>query len=150
MFAIGPAALIAIAAAVWLIRRRDAGEASPGLNTGAPFELIPALGFALLVAVLALVARWAEQRYGDAGVATVLAITGAFDVDAAIVTLGGLPAGTIDARTAGRLLALPVLLNTALKLGVIAMRAGWRKGLPAILPLAASALAVAGGLIATA
>lgn len=147
--AIGPAAVIAVAAAIWLIRKREAGAASPGLSTGAPFELGPALGFALLVAVLALVARWAEQRYGDAGVATVLAITGAIDVDAAIVTLGGLPSGTIDAATAGRLLALPVLLNTALKLGVIAVRAGWRKGLPAILPLAASALAVAAGLVTT-
>lgn len=112
-------------------RRRRPGRKTPAI--------LPALGFALLVAVLALVVRWAEIRFGNAGIATVLAITGSMDVDAAIVTMRGLAPGTLDAGVAGMILSLPVLLNTLFKAGIVLVTAGWRAGWRAALPLLSAA-----------
>lgn len=150
--AVAPAALVALLASAWLIRRAD-GTSNTGagpVGAGNPFELMPALGFAAIVAVFALVARWAEARFGDAGVATVIIITGSFDVDAAIVTLGGLPRGTLDPWLSGLILAGPVLINTLFKAAIVVAAAGWRKGLHAVLPLVASAAAIALSLLITA
>lgn len=143
LLVIGPAAVVALlAGAATLVRAWHAGGAS--MKLGNPFELLPALGFALLVAVLALVTRWAEVRFGDIGIAGVLALTGAFDVDAAIVTLGGLGADALPIRTSGFVLAIPILINTAFKAAIVpglGGRAGWL----AAAPLAASVVA---GLVA--
>ena len=141
--AIAPAALVALIASVWLMRRAGAfGSGSGAVGSGNPFELLPALGFAALVAVVALMTRWAEAHFGDAGVATLVVITGSFDVDAAIVTLGGLPRGTLGPWLAGLVLAGPVLINTLFKAAIVVAAAGWHKGVRAALPLLASAAAI--------
>lgn len=106
--------------AAWTLRSADAPAPSGELALGKPFALLPALGFAALVAVLSLASRAAEAHFGDAGLAVLLAITGAFDVDAAIVTLGGLEEGALEARLAGIILAGPVLLNSIFK-GVLTL-----------------------------
>jgi uncharacterized membrane protein (DUF4010 family) len=137
--------MVALLASFWLVRRASGDPAAQQgvLGTGNPFELLPALGFAALVAVLALATRWAEARFGDAGATTLLVISGSFDVDAAIVTLGGLPRGTLDPWLAGLVLAGPVLINTLFKAAIVIGAAGWRKGSRAALPLIASAAAIA-------
>ena len=141
---IAPGSLVALLAGAWLVRR--AAEAADGgsapVGTGNPFELLPALGFALLVASLALATRWAAARYGDAGVATLIVITGSFDVDAAIVTLGGLPHGTLAPWLAGLVLAGPVLVNTLFKAAIVLATAGPQNRRLAALPLVASAGAI--------
>ena len=127
----GPAALVALLLA-WLLARRAAVAPAGDAPTGNPFALLPALGFAVLVALVQLVVQWMQVRFGGSGVAITLALAGAMDVDAAIVALRGLPRGSITPGLAGTILALPVLLNTLLKLGVVlvtAGRAGWRAGL---------------------
>lgn len=137
---VGPAALVALLLA-WLLARRAAVAPAGDAPTGNPFALLPALGFAVLVALVQLVVQWMQVRFGGSGVAITLALAGAMDVDAAIVALRGLPRGSITPGLAGTILALPVLLNTLLKLGVVlvtAGRAGWRAGLS----LALAALAM--------
>ena len=137
---VGPAALVALLLA-WLLARRAAVAPAGDAPTGNPFALLPALGFAVLVALVQLVVQWMQVRFGGSGVAITLALAGAMDVDAAIVALRGLPRGSIAPGLAGTILALPVLLNTLLKLGVVlvtAGRAGWRAGLS----LALAALAM--------
>jgi len=137
---VGPAALVALLLA-WLLARRAAVAPAGDAPTGNPFALLPALGFAVLVALVQLVVQWMQVRFGGSGVAITLALAGAMDVDAAIVALRGLPRGSIAPGLAGAILALPVLLNTLLKLGVVlatAGRAGWRAGLS----LALAALAM--------
>lgn len=143
-FATAPAALLALLLSLWLVRRSvDSGAADQApIGARNPFELLPALGFAALVAVLALATRWAEVRFGDAGIVALLSITGSFDVDAAIVTLGGMPAGTLPAWTAGLVLAVPVLVNTLFKAAIVVTVAGPRQGLRAAAPLFACAVAV--------
>jgi uncharacterized membrane protein (DUF4010 family) len=137
---VGPAALVALLLA-WLLARRAAVAPAGDAPTGNPFALLPALGFAVLVALVQLVVQWMQVRFGGSGVAITLALAGAMDVDAAIVALRSLPRGSITPGLAGTILALPVLLNTLLKLGVVlvtAGRAGWRAGLS----LALAALAM--------
>ncbi len=142
-----PAALIAVITGLVLVRRSEAaGGDTAGIGARNPFDLLPALGFALIVGMMALVTRWAEARYGDAGVATLLVISGSFDVDAAIVTLGGLPAGTLDAWLAGLVLAAPVLVNTLFKAAIVVGATRSRAGVRAAMPLLASALALLAGL----
>ncbi len=137
---VGPAALVALLLA-WLLARRAAVAPAGDAPTGNPFALLPALGFAVLVALVQLVVQWMQVRFGGSGVAITLALAGAMDVDAAIVALRGLPRGSITPGLAGTILALPVLLNTLLKLGVVLVTAGpagWRAGLS----LALAALAM--------
>ena len=76
-----------------------------------------------------------------------LAITGTFDVDAAIVTMGGLPADTVSARLAGIILAAPILLNTAFKAAICVGIAG-RQGRTAALALLFSLAAGGAALVA--
>ena len=143
-----PAALVALVLAALALRRvtdqSDTGE----VKLGNPLDLTAAFGLAVLVAVLAVASRWAAQRFGDAGITVLLSLTGLADVDAAVITLAGLPPEMLDGRTAGLVLASPVLINTAFK-GVLALviapgRIGWR----AAMPLFASVLAAGAALAA--
>ena len=152
-FALGPLALAAVpaglvaAALAWAAVRRTAPMPSDGdLKLGNPLEFGPALGLAAFVALLAIGSRWALQRFGDAGVGALLLLTGFADVDAAVITLAGLPAGTLSPTRAGLLLALPVVANMALKAGLAFALAGGRNGLRAAAPLVASVLAAGAGM----
>ena len=139
---VAPAAALALLLA-WLLARRAAAAPAGKAPASNPFGLLPALGFALLVALVQLVVVWMQQRYGGSGVAVTLALAGAMDVDAAIVALRSVPRSSIDAGLAGVILALPVLLNTLLKAGVtvaMAGRPGWH-GTWALLAAAAAMLA---------
>lgn len=141
-----PAALMSALATVWHLRIAMRGPVQPAeeVTVRNPFDILPALGLMALVMVLSLVSRWVLHRFGDAGLATVLALSGMVDVDSAIITMGGLPSGTLDGRTAGLVLAAPIMLNTLFKAGVAISLAGWSRGWRAALPLVAS---VAAGLL---
>ena len=139
-----PPLTVAWLAGWWLYRTslRCEGPAPPGN----PIALVPALGFLLFVAVAAVVARWAEGRFGQEGIAVLLLVMGSMDVDAAIVTAGGLPPSTIGAHLAALALGGTILANMFVKLGVtLAYARG--KGLSASMALGASMAALAASLI---
>jgi uncharacterized membrane protein (DUF4010 family) len=139
-----PPLTVAWLAGWWLYRTslRCEGPAPPGN----PIALVPALGFLLFVAVAAVVARWAEGRFGQEGIAVLLLVMGSMDVDAAIVTAGGLPPSTISAHLAALALGGTILANMFVKLGVtLAYARG--KGLSASMALGASMAALAASLI---
>jgi uncharacterized membrane protein (DUF4010 family) len=141
---IAPALVVAWAAGWWLYRKapRCEGPTPPGN----PIALVPALGFLLFVAVAAVVARWAEGSFGQEGIAVLLLIMGSMDVDAAIVTAGGLPTNAIGPQLAALALGGTVLANMCVKLGItLAYARG--KGTSAGLALGASMVALAGSLI---
>lgn len=143
-----PAMVISLAGA-WLIGRRQASggsHAEQGLPLRNPFALGPALILAALVMVLSVAARWVLARYGDAGLATVLALSGMLDVDSAIITMGNLPRGTVDPRLAALILMPPVLLNTLIKAGAAIGLAGWQQAWRGAAVLAASAVVALGAL----
>ena len=136
--------LIVSLAGAWLAGRRRAGPLDPPdgeMRLRNPFALGPALLLAALVMALSVIARWVLGQYGDAGLATVLAISGMLDVDSAIITMGNLPADAIDPRLAALVLMPPILLNTLIKAAMAVAVAGRRKAAPGALVLLASALA---------
>ena len=141
-------------ATAWFLRTagREGPPATGGMELRNPFDLKWALLLTAMVMVLAVIVRWALAVWGGEGLALVLAISGTADIDSAIITLGGLPAGTLDARTAALALSVSVILNTLFKGAVAIAIAGWRKGWPSALPLLATAAAcmAAFGIVAAA
>jgi uncharacterized membrane protein (DUF4010 family) len=135
---------VAWAAGWWLYRK--AAKCEGPSPPGNPIALVPALGFLIFVAAAAVVARWAEGRFGEQGIAVLLLIMGSMDVDAAIVTAGGLPPTAITAALAALALGGTILANMAVKLGVtLAYARG--KGLSAAIALGANMIALAISLI---
>ena len=94
-----------------------------------------------MIMVFSVTSRWMLAQFGQAGLAATLAISGAIDVDAAIITIGGLPATLLDERTAALVLAVPMILNTLVKAATAVSIAGWTKGRDAAAALALSAVA---------
>ncbi|MEO6114724.1 MAG: MgtC/SapB family protein [Sphingomicrobium sp.] len=137
---IAPALVMAWIAGGWLYRRSS--KNAEAVAPGNPIALAPALGFLLFVAVAAVAARWAEGRFGEQGIAVLLLIMGSMDVDAAIVTAGGLPDAAITAELAALAIGGTILANMAVKLGVTLAYAR-SKGKAAAIALAASMIALA-------
>lgn len=139
-------ALIVAALLALIAWRRQSTQDGADLKLGNPFDFGPALLLAGLVALLSLVARWALETYGGQGVAVVLGLTGMMDVDAAVLTLSGMPQAALDDRMAGLVLAAPVLANTTAKAVMAMVIARGRSGLIAAAPLLASLVAALAGL----
>lgn len=132
---LGPAMIVALLLAALAWRRARGGGEISDAKVGNPFDLRPAFVLAALVALIALAVRWAQLRFGDAGITAMLALAGFADVDAAVMALSTLPAGSIGAQQAGLALAAPVLLNTALKGGIAIAGCPDTRGLRSALPL---------------
>jgi uncharacterized membrane protein (DUF4010 family) len=137
---IAPALAVAWLAGWWLYRKapHQEGPAPPGN----PIALVPALTFLIFLALAAVAARWAEARFGQEGIAVLLLIMGSLDVDAAIVTAGGLPPAAITAQLAALALGGTILANMSVKLGVTLAYAR-SKGTSAAVALAASMVVLA-------
>ncbi|AMK22729.1 MULTISPECIES: MgtC/SapB family protein [unclassified Sphingobium] len=141
-----PATLVGVIFA--LIAWRRHGEGSDGMGIANPLGFGPALMLAAIVAGLSLAARWALEHFGQQGMAVVLTLTGISDVDAAVMTMAGLPPGLLDNRTAGLILGSAVLANTLAK-AVMTVVIGWghggiRAAMPLFAALVAAAISLAG------
>jgi uncharacterized membrane protein (DUF4010 family) len=134
-------ALAVAAAAGWVLYRKAPHQEGPA-PPGNPIALLPALTFLLFLAGAAVAARWAEARFGQEGIAVLLLTMGSLDVDAAIVTAGGLPESAIASNLAAIALGGTILANMTVKLGVTLAYAR-SKGRSAALALAASMAALA-------
>ena len=139
-----PALLAGAASSLWLYLRapKSVGPVIPRN----PIALLPALTVVLFVAAAAVAARWAQDRFGERGIALLILAMGSMDVDAAIVTVGGLKAGTISPQLAALALGGTVLLNMTVKLGVTLAYAR-KSGRSAAVALGASMLALVLSLI---
>lgn len=141
-----PGMVASLAAAAILLRRAGGNLRAPdGLKLRNPFDIGPALLLMVLTMALTALARWVLDSFGDAGLATVLAISGTVDVDSAIITMGNLPAGTLGPQTAALVLILPVALNTLFKT-VTALGLAGRRVWPGATAMLASLVATAAAL----
>lgn len=142
-----PAGLTSAVAVAWILRApRNLEAPGPAHPVRNPFDLGPALLLGALVMVISLAGKWSLGAFGGAGLATVLGISGALDVDAAVIALSGLAPGSITSGQAGLALAAPILANTLVK-AVLALflaggRAGWRAAAPLLFSLAAGGAGV--------
>jgi uncharacterized membrane protein (DUF4010 family) len=141
---VAPPLIVAWVAGWWLYRiaPKTEGPSPPGN----PIALLPAVAFLLFIAAAAVIARWAEGRFGEQGIAVLLLIMGSMDVDAAIVTAGGLPVSAIASDLAALALGGTILANMAVKLGVTLAYAR-KAGTGASLALGASMTALAASLL---
>lgn len=141
---IAPALVVGWLAGWWLYRNapHQEGPAPPGN----PIALVPALTFLVFLALAAVAARWAEARFGQEGIAVLLLIMGSLDVDAAIVTAGGLPPEAISDQLSALALGGTILANMAVKLG-ITLAYGRRRAASSAIALGASMTALAASLI---
>lgn len=144
---LAPAAGVAWAAAAVAWRFDSRAQAKTRQAPGHPFRLLPALAFLVAVAGAALLVRWAQAEVGEVGAASSLFLAGSFDVDTAIVTLAGLPTGSIAPSLAAFALGGTVAVNMAFKIGVIFVNAGRAAGRNAALALLASELVLALSLL---
>jgi uncharacterized membrane protein (DUF4010 family) len=138
-----PALLVGGAAGWWLYRKspRTDAPAAPGN----PIALLPALGFVIFVAVTLVIVAWAENRFGQQGIALLLLISGSANVDVAIVTAGSLPPQAISANLAAIALAGTIVANMSVKIGVTVVYAR-SKGRSAAIALTASTLVLAASI----
>ena len=136
-----PALITAWLAGWWLYRKAEKSDAP--IPPGNPIALVPALGFLAFVAIAAVVARWAQGRFGEQGIAILLFLMGSMDVDASIVTAGGLPPDAIGPALAAIAIGGTIIANMAVKIGVTLAYAR-RNGLSAAAALLASTLVLAG------
>lgn len=156
-FALAPLALVVVPAGLvgagYVVRalRHPATMADgPAPTVRNPFDLAPALMLAGLVMVISLAGRWAMQAFGNAGLATVLGISGMVDVDAAIIAMSRLPDGSLSPKVAGLILAAPILANTLVKAGLAYAIARGSAGVKAAAPLLLTAAAGLAGVAALA
>lgn len=129
----------------WWLTRKAAHSTGPA-PPGNPIALIPAFGFAAFVAVAAVAARWAQGEFGEQGIAVLLLVMGSMDVDAAIVTAGGLEPGTIANELAALAITGTILANMTVKLGVT-IAYGRSAAKPAVRALGASMLVLVASLV---
>jgi len=137
-----------VAAIGWFRAPRQTGTSVR--LVGNPIELLPAFGFVTIVAIGALATRWAQHEFGQSGIAASLFVTGTFDVDAAIVTLSGLPVHAIGRDLAALSIGGTIIANMLLKMIVAAIYGRSRSG-AALVGLAVSTtvllVTVVGGLM---
>lgn len=143
---VGPAIAAAILLAGLLYWRAHGGSGKGVAPRRNPFDLFPAIGFALLVGAIIIVSRWTIDQFGGRGVSILIGLTGLYDVDAAIVTASNLPEGLLGTSSLAALLALPVLVNSVLKAALVPVLGGWRQGVRAAAPLIVSAILIAIGI----
>lgn len=143
---IAPALVVAWAAGWWLYR--SAPTSKDSVPPGNPIAIVPALTFLAFVAGAAVAARWAQGQFGEQGIAILLFLMGSMDVDASIVTAGGLPEAAIGSTLAAIAIGGTVVANMGVKIGVtLAYARG--KGRSAAVALAASTLVLAVTLLVT-
>ena len=138
-----PAILVGGIAGWWLYRKSPRSDAPNA--PGNPIALLPALGFVVFVAAMAVVVTWAEGRFGQQGLALLLLISGSANVDVALVTAGNLPPQAISAELAAIALAGTIVANMAVKIGVTLVYARG-KGTSAAIALIASTLVLAASI----
>ncbi len=108
-----------------VLRFRGAGS-SDGAKVANPFELKVALQFALLFALILLVAKAAEVYLGTGGIYLASALAGLTKPDAMALTLANQMRGGLDVTVAVRGLAIAVVSNSVFK-GVLAMSLGGKR-----------------------
>ncbi len=109
----------------WLYQKAGRTDNAAEVSFANPFELWPAISFALLVSVILIASKFTEMKWGDSGVLISSVLAGIADVDAISVSLAqlSLNQGGLDAGSAATGIVLAAATNTAVK-GLIVISMG--------------------------
>jgi uncharacterized membrane protein (DUF4010 family) len=133
-------ALVMAAGAAWLVRGRSVAAHEAGAM-GNPFDLVGVIKIALLLGAIGFVVRAASAAFGSAGIVLASALAGIGDVDAATVTVAGLP--KLEIGIGASAIAAAVAANTVAKaiyaVGAGSRRYGWRFALVSAVALVVGA-----------
>lgn len=141
-------AATSFAATAWLWRGRGPGDGVTLEAEGRIFDLPTALGFGLLLGVVAVLARAAQGALGDAGVYAVAFVSGLADIDPPLISsLHMAGQGDITLPVAITAIVLAVTANMLVKAGMAwtvgGGAVGRRVGAAYLVVLAAAAAVVA-------
>lgn len=132
---LGMMALLAYGSALayWLVARRQ--RAAVQLTLQNPLELLPAILFGILLAVILLAGKTLQHWVGNAGVLVLAAASGVADVDAITLSLARLGQQGLGLETAVLGIVLAAAVNSVVKAGITLGIGGRRMALWAGLPL---------------
>lgn len=141
------AALVGLVAAAIQLSLRPADKDGP-LTLTNPFELGPAVMFALVYGLILVLAKLAQQWFGILGVYLASALAGLTDVDAITLSMAELSGvdGTLDLATAARAVGLATLVNTLVK-GSMVLAGGAPALRRSMIPILATMVVVGGALV---
>lgn len=136
--------LLALAGSVLLWKRSPSGQESDEVQLRNPFEILPALEFAALLAVVLVFAEAAREWFGETGVFVLAAVSGLTDVDAITLSMARMAGDDLAPETAAGAILLAAAVNTAVKVALAAILAPPAMALRLALVLAP---ALAGGAL---
>jgi uncharacterized membrane protein (DUF4010 family) len=143
------AVMLTGALAARAVARRRAGDpVEAGGRIRNPFSLRQAVTFALIYALILLIVRAAMQYFGAAAIFAVAALSSLADLDAVTIAFTQLGARDLSWRTPAAAIALAVVTNTVVKLGIAWVRgAGAFRGYVAASLGAMAVVGAAAGVI---
>ncbi len=107
---------------------------SKGVDFSNPFDLVSAIRFGLLYALVLLVSRTAQTYFGDSGVLVASALSGLVGMDAITLSIAELSrSGGLSLAVAARAIIVAILFNTLAKGGIV-YSLGSKKLRKAVLP----------------
>ena len=109
------AAVMATLAAVLLARHATRGD-EQAVAFRNPFELVPVIGFAVLLGFVVIAARVLTEQFGEAGAIVGALVGGLGDIDAVIVSVAKLAPASLSTEAAARAVLAAVGANTFAKL----------------------------------
>ncbi|MCX8207601.1 MAG: MgtC/SapB family protein [Methanothrix sp.] len=112
------AAMAGVGVALAYVYRKNAAPIEGGVKHKDPFRLVPALKFGALFTFILFVTKLASISLGDTGSYAAGVISGLADVDAVVLAMATLAAGSISSETAVIAIMLAAITNTALKLSI--------------------------------
>jgi uncharacterized membrane protein (DUF4010 family) len=138
---LGVMTIVVAVGAFWYWRPRNAPvEEEAKFPMRNPFELMPALKFGILLAVIMLMAQMFQRLWGAGGVYLLSGFSGLADVDAITLSLARLARQGLAPDVAVRGIVLAAMVNTVVKGGLAFGIAGRALGLRVIVILVAAAL----------
>jgi uncharacterized membrane protein (DUF4010 family) len=130
-----------LVATLWLLRRMGGGKDAPVPEIKNPTEIATSVGFGAVYAAVLFFAAWLSNIAGSRGLYFVAMTSGLADVDAiALSSLRLFELDRLAAPEAVTAIGLAVVVNIALKLGLVAAIGGLalaRRTAPALLAVAA-------------
>ena len=142
----GGAGAIGLAYCGYLLIFAGSNSEGEDVELKAPFELGPALRFAVAYAAILVISRGAQMLLGDTGVYVSAALSGIADVDAITLSMARMAgAGTVEVGTASKAIVLAAMVNTTVKGGIV-FALGAMSLKKSILPALISILVVGLGL----